>query len=241
MTFGAFNAYGNDFTFGSNTKYNLKSNAIKTSFEGGIFLGEPKDAAVTGDASIYFGFGSPEKEVSSRDFGVDANVQYSKYVGDNFDITTKAGVEAGYGYTFKGGNKIGISTWPGYGIIEIDGNRYETFRPNMYPYVQERHPKTDKHGAWHVTPNVTAEVGYTNFNDARTSIYGTVGKDVVSGDTFTKVGAQYETPVGFLEDLTGAETTFFVNGDYTFNNKNKTTSFTNRQGASISVGGRVTF
>lgn len=241
MTFGAYNAYGNEYTFGSNTKYNLSSNAVKTSFEGSMLFGEPKNGAVTGDASIYFGYGAPEKNVRSRDYGIDANVQYNKYVGKNFDIGVKAGVGAGYGYTFKGGNDVALGTWPGYGVVEIEGEHYPTVRPHLYPYVEKRNARIYDHGDFHVTPNVSAEVGYTSYNDSRVSVFGSAGKDIVSGDNFAKVGAQYEVPIGFIEDLTGAETTFFVNGDYTFNNKNKTTSYTNRQGASIGIGGRVTF
>lgn len=241
MTFGAFNAYGNDYTFGSNTKYNLGSNAVRTSFEGAMLLGETKNGAVTGDASIYFGYGSPQKGTQYREYGLDANVQYNKYVGDNFDVGVKAGVDAGYGYTFTGGNDVALGSWPGYGVISIEGEQYPVVRPHLYPYVEKRNPRVFQDGGFQVTPSVSAEVGYTNFNDARTSIYGTVGKDIVNGDTFKRVGARYETPVPFIEDYTGVEATVFVNADYTFNNKNKTTSFINRQGASIGIGGRITF
>ena len=234
-----FNEYNADYSIGSSTKYNLTANSVKTDINGGMFLGDTKNGILTGEANFNYGYGT-NNDRRNRSVGAGIKADYTHYFGEVTDVSFGAGVEAGYGWSFNGGNEAGIYTWPTVGSVNIDGETYPTLNYRPWPYVNKRVAKTDRKGDFYVSPTATAEVGFTDNYGARTSIYGTVGTDLVSKDKFAKVGAKWETPLGgVIEDYVDAS--FSVGADYTFNNQNRTTDAINKKGWSAGVGFKVFF
>ena len=234
-----FNTFDADFSVGSSTKYNYTANAVKTQINGGMLFGETNKGMLTGEANVSYGYGVNDGR-KTRSVGAGIKTDYTHSIGEAGDVTFGAGVDAGYGWSFKGGNEVGITTWPTVGSVNIDGELYPTLQYRPWPYAEKRAAKIDKKGDFYVNPTATAEVGYTDNYGARASIYGTAGTDLVSGDKFAKVGAKWETPIGgIVEDYVDA--TFSVGADYTFNNQNRTVDMVNKKGWTAGVGFKVLF
>ena len=210
--------------------------------KGGMYLGGDDNGFWSGEVSANGGFGTLNNGRKTRNAGAGAKVNYTQYTNGPIDFTVGAGVDAGYGWSYRNGDvkKIGFDTWPSLGMVTIEGEDIPYIHYNPYYYAASKTPKTDKRGGFYITPSASAEIGFNDNFGSRTSLYGSVGTDVMSKDKFAKVGAKWETPLGgIIEDYMDA--TLSIGADYTFNNQNHTKNIVDQKGWTVGVGFNVCF
>ena len=210
--------YDSDNSVDVYSNYNTTNRHTTIGFEAKTLLTDSNFGNLDGYARLEFGAGSKEKGHNFARTGGEVGLKYTTE-SDVVDFGIMSDVHFGYGKYKTSRTKTKYDSETGYNY----------YRPS----------KTVSEG-FYVSPTVGAEIGFNDSTDARISLYGKAGKDLVKGDNFQKVGLAYERPIGgFMSDI--ADTTFFVQGDYTFNKRNTTFNLNDRKGVNIGAGLRVCF
>lgn len=229
--------YTYDSTAGIDVKssYQAKDNSFTIGWDGNAIFGEANNGFFDVNGSLELGSGIKDG-TKSRNYGIGLNLGYTHVVDELAFFGIKAGAEAGYGHSYKGGDRT---------YKQDFGYHWNTHKVNDVPmpgltygpiYTSNTTPKTDKKGSWYVQPEVTAEAGILLNNSGALTAKGTFGKDLINGDKYTQATLKYHAPLGGIFEEAGLEGSWFVEGGYTFNDKNLTTNLAKKEGLNFGVG-----